>query len=216
MERLYPINLALAGQPVLVVGAGRVAGRKVRDLLAAGAQVRIVAPKLSSSVARLARRVTICRRPFRGTDLTGVFLVVAATADEALQLRLAKLAKRKRLLVNVVDRPELCTFQMPARLRRGRLLLTISTAGAAPVFSRFLRRRLQRELAAWAPFGRFLEKARRLLKRRVQDGPRRQRLLRRLSREDLALAFRRRRQSVIRSELRRLLGEALARELSGR
>jgi siroheme synthase-like protein len=150
---LYPLYLDLRGRAVLVVGAGRVAARKVGPLLTAGAQVTVVAPDVSEEFDTFAGRagITIEIRPFTHSDLDGKWLVIAATGSADINRWVSELAERARVFCNVVDDADLCTCHVPAVVRRGMLQLAISTGGASPALAAHLRRRLEREFGpAWA------------------------------------------------------------------
>jgi len=142
----YLVNLALEGRAAVVVGGGEVAGRKVQDLLAAKAQVTVIAPQLCDGIVALAdeRLVVAHGRPYRTGDLAGAFVAIAATDDEGINARVAADAAARNVLVNVVDRPALCTFTVPATLRRGDLTLAISTEGRCPALAGILRDELDR------------------------------------------------------------------------
>jgi precorrin-2 dehydrogenase/sirohydrochlorin ferrochelatase len=140
----YPIMLDLAGRRALVVGGGKVALRKAQALADAGARVRVVAPEFHPAFAADARLECI-REPYAARHMAGVFLAVAATDDEAVNACVAADARAAGVLVNVVDRPALCDFIVPSVVERGRLVLAISTGGAAPSLARRLRERLQEE-----------------------------------------------------------------------
>lgn len=150
---LYALYLDLEGRPVLVVGAGRVAARKVRALLAAGAQVAVVAPDVCEEFDALSGRagLDVEIRPFTSGDLDGKWLVIAATGSAEINRWVSELAGRARIFCNVVDKPDLCSFHVPAVVRRGLLQLAISTGGASPALAAHLRRRLEAEFGpAWA------------------------------------------------------------------
>ena len=137
----YLVNLALEGRAAVVIGGGEVAARKVQDLLAAKANVTVIAPGLCGRIVALAdeKRIVAHGRPYRTADLAGAFVAIAATDDEDLNARVAKDAAATNVLVNVVDRPALCTFTVPATLRRGDLTLAISTEGRCPALAGILR-----------------------------------------------------------------------------
>lgn len=141
----YLINVTLAGQPVLVVGAGTIAARKIESLLDAGATVRVVAPRVSDAVARLAAggRIVLDRRAYGPGDAAGARLVVAATDDEEVNASVSRDATAAGVLVNVVDRPALCTFTIPAVVRRGALTLAVATEGQCPACARAIREELE-------------------------------------------------------------------------
>jgi precorrin-2 dehydrogenase/sirohydrochlorin ferrochelatase len=141
----YLVNLVLDGRPVMVVGGGAVAVRKVHDLLAAGACVTVVAPGACEQIQALAAagRVQFNRRAYATGDLEGAFLVVAATGEEVVNARVAEDAGALGILVNVVDRPALCTFTLPATVRRGDLTLAVATQGRCPALARAIREELE-------------------------------------------------------------------------
>ncbi len=141
----YLVNLALEGRAAVVVGGGEVAARKVRDLLAAKANVTVIAPHTCDRIVALAdeKRIVAYGRPYRAADLTGAFVAIAATDDEELNARVAADAAAMHVLVNVVDRPALCTFTVPAALRRGDLTIAVATEGRCPALAGILREELE-------------------------------------------------------------------------
>lgn len=152
---LFPAFLKLEGRRCLVVGAGAVAEEKIPSLLRTGAKVRVVAPRATERIQAWARakKVTWERRPFRAQDLKGVFLVIAATPSGALHARIQAQARRERVLCNAVDDPQHCDFFYGAVVRRGGLLIAISTSGRSPALAQRIRKKLEREFseeyAAW-------------------------------------------------------------------
>ncbi|PYN90581.1 MAG: hypothetical protein DMD87_01290 [Candidatus Rokuibacteriota bacterium] len=145
MPDYFAAFLDLRGRRCLVVGGGEIGERKARALLACGAQVTVVSPTATRGLAALALegRIVERRRSFRRADLRGCALVVAATGDPAVDDAVAALARRARVLVNVVDRPESCDFILPSVLRRGELQIAVSTGGRSPALAREIRRRLE-------------------------------------------------------------------------
>jgi uroporphyrin-III C-methyltransferase/precorrin-2 dehydrogenase/sirohydrochlorin ferrochelatase len=142
---LLPIFVNVRGRLCLVVGGGEVATRKVALLREAGARVKVVSPTLTDELARLAaeRRIEARKGRFEEADLEGAHLVVAATGDRATNARVSELAQGRRLPVNVVDQPELCTFVVPSIIDRSPVVIAVSTGGAAPVLARLVRARLE-------------------------------------------------------------------------
>ena len=145
MTDYFPAFLDLRGRRCLVVGGGAIGGRKVRDLLGAGADVTVVSPALTPDLAALTRAGVIVHRPrrFRRVDVRGAALVIAATGVPDVDAAVAAEARRRRALVNVVDRPAECDFILPSVLRRGRLQVAVSTGGASPALAREIRKRLE-------------------------------------------------------------------------
>lgn len=143
--RYYPINLDIRGRPVVVIGGGQVALRKIEGLLEAGARLRVVDPRPLPEVRRLAEKgkITLVRRAYRKGDLGRAFAAVASTDDRQVNLAIRGEAKRKRILLNIVDRPAFCDFVFPSRIQRGEFMVTISTGGASPALSRKVREELE-------------------------------------------------------------------------
>lgn len=147
--------IKLAGCPCLVVGAGTVAEGKISSLLDAAAKIRVVAPEATGQVCFWAAtgQIELLKRPFEPADLDGMFLVVVATSDAELQQNISGEARRRGVLCNVVDLPELCDFYYPAVVQRGALQIAVSTSGQSPAFAQRLRKELEEqfgpEYEAW-------------------------------------------------------------------
>ncbi|MBI4351831.1 MAG: bifunctional precorrin-2 dehydrogenase/sirohydrochlorin ferrochelatase [Elusimicrobia bacterium] len=144
---MYPVFLTLEGKPCLVVGGGEVAFRKTETLLKSGAaQVKVVAPLLHPGFARLGAkgRIRFFKRKFRLSDLKGAAIVVCSTDSEEVNALVGKAAEKSGALVNVVDRPALCNFIVPAVFRNGPLTIAVSTGGASPALAKKIRIRLGR------------------------------------------------------------------------
>jgi len=142
----YPVVLDLAGRPVLVVGGGAVAERKVEGLLEAHASITVVSPRVSVRLARLAEdgHIIVRLRSYRRTDLRGIAVVFAATHDRGVNATVATDARRRRVWVNAADDPDHCDFILPSVLRRGSLLVAVTTGGRSPALARVVREELER------------------------------------------------------------------------
>jgi siroheme synthase-like protein len=137
----YPIFLDLKDRPVLVVGAGKIALRKTRGLVEAGARVTVVAPEWEPEFEDLpVRRVA---RNFRASDLSGAMLVFAATDDRLTNHRISVAAKGRGIFANIADSASECDFIVPARVQRGSVHIAVSTGGESPRLSAELRRKLE-------------------------------------------------------------------------
>lgn len=152
---LYPVNLLVAGRPCLVVGGGRVAAGKVRGLVEAGARVTVVAPDVDEHLVAMAGAppaggsggtVAIERRSYRRGEVAGYRLVVAATGDPVVNQLVYDDGEAAGVWVNSADDPERCSVILPARVRQGRLTVTVSTGGHSPAVAAWLRDRLAGEL----------------------------------------------------------------------
>ncbi|MCA1694072.1 MAG: bifunctional precorrin-2 dehydrogenase/sirohydrochlorin ferrochelatase [Actinobacteria bacterium] len=144
-EPLFPVNLRLAGRRCLVVGGGTLARRKIEALLEVGADVRVVAPEIHPAIEALPG-VSIERRRYRRGELAGERLVVTATGDPEVDGAVFEDGEACGVWVNAADDPEHCAVTLPARIRRGPLLVTVSTSGQSPAVATWLRRRLEDEL----------------------------------------------------------------------
>jgi precorrin-2 dehydrogenase/sirohydrochlorin ferrochelatase len=140
----YPVNLDLNGRACLVVGGGSVAARKVASLVAAGADVTVVAPRVDAAISALTS-VTIVRRAYRRGETANYRLVITATDDPAVNQAVYDDAEAAGVWVNSADDPQRCSFTLPAVVRRGSVLLTASTGAASPALSAWLRGRLEQE-----------------------------------------------------------------------
>lgn len=134
-----PVFLDLRGVLCLVVGGGEVARRKVEGIRAAGGRVRVVAPEC----LEMPEGAELERRAFRDSDLEGVSLVFAATDDRAVNAEVARRAKARNLWVNAVDDPAECSFILPATVRRGGLVIAVSTGGQSPLLARSIKEELE-------------------------------------------------------------------------
>lgn len=145
MGPAYPVNLLVEGRRCLVVGGGRVAARKAAGLRDCGALVHVVARDVGEEV-RDQPGVTWEERDYRPSDIAGHWLVIAATADPDSNGAVFRDAEAAGVWVNGADDPDHCSFTLPAILRRGALLLTVSTAGRSPALAVWLRQRFENEI----------------------------------------------------------------------
>lgn len=169
MSELLPLFLNLTGRAVVLVGGGPVATAKLRQLLAAGARVSIVAPDVTTEIEAIAARgvqdgdreaespaayvdVVLARRPFEPADLDAAWLVVAAATPD-VNRHVAAIAETRRIFVNAVDDPANATAFLSGVVRRDGVTIAISTSGAAPALAALLREGLDallpRDLATW-------------------------------------------------------------------
>jgi precorrin-2 dehydrogenase/sirohydrochlorin ferrochelatase len=140
----YPVNLLVAGRRVLVVGGGAVAAEKARGLLAAGAIVHLVATEVREEVRAL--DLTWEERPYVRGEVAGYRLAVACTDDPAANQAVFDDGEALGVWVNAADDPARCSYTLPARLERGRLLVTVSTSGHSPALASWLRDQLAEQL----------------------------------------------------------------------
>ncbi len=140
-----PVFLRLRERPVIVVGGGAVALRKVSWLLKAGAKITVIAPQLHAELAALVAQGAVMQdaSTFTPAQLAGAVVVVAATSDAAVNAAVSQAARARAIPVNVVDDAQLSTFIFPAIIDRSPLVVAVSSAGAAPVLARQVREQIE-------------------------------------------------------------------------
>jgi precorrin-2 dehydrogenase len=153
----YIACLRLSGRRCVVVGGGEVGLEKVEGLLICGGDVTLIAPNAIEPLRELAAEGSIKweRREYRREDLEATFIVIAATSDTDVNIRVYEDAERRAMLVNVVDVPPLCNFILPAIFRSGPLAIAISTAGASPALAKRIKAELAEEYGE--PYARLAE-----------------------------------------------------------
>ena len=184
----YPLFLDVEGRLCVVIGGGQVAERKVRTLLAFGARVRVVSPKLTQGLGRLEGNEAIehVARHYREGDSEGSLLVIAATSSRTVNRQVREDAGRAGVLVNVVDDPDLCDFLAPSIVKKDPLVIAISTSGVSPGAAKRLRKEL--ETAArleYMPYVTLVGRFRIWLAHEVPDRRVRRRILRDLGRMEI-------------------------------
>lgn len=140
-----PVFVKIKEQHCLVVGAGEVAARKIDCLARAGAKITVIAKEISATVANMqtSHALNVLQKSFSPEDLHNFTLVISATNDHETNCLVAKTAEQQKIWVNVVDRPELCSFIFPAIIDRSPIIAAVSSGGAAPVLARLLRAKIE-------------------------------------------------------------------------
>lgn len=211
--KYYPVFLDLRDRWVLVVGGGRVAERKTRQLLEAGARVRVVSREIAPTLRELARsgRITVRLGEFEETDLGDVWFVIGATDDPMLHQRLAEATCARQLFCLIVDEPARCTAISPAVVARGDVQIAISTGGSSPALARHLKRKISRLIGPeYAALAKLLGRWRGVLKEKLPDSARRAAVFRRLVSSDLLELLRAGRRQEAEEHARRLIERALS------
>jgi siroheme synthase-like protein len=143
-----PVNLLVRGRKVVVVGAGRIAARKIEPLLELGADVVVVAPAVAADVRAWvdAGRCRLIEREFEAADLEGAWFALTATDDPAVNAAVYEAGEAARVWVNSADDPANCSFTMMSVIRRADLVVAVGTGGRSPALATYLRRFLTEEL----------------------------------------------------------------------
>ena len=143
---LFPVLIEWQDMPCLIAGGGALARHKAELLCAQGADVTVVAPEVCPEI--LALPVTVCRRAATAEDVSGKALVIDATGDDGAEAMLAEACRESRIPFNSACRGEDTTAVFPAVYRSGRTTVAVSTLGASPAASTWLRDRLARQVPA--------------------------------------------------------------------
>jgi precorrin-2 dehydrogenase/sirohydrochlorin ferrochelatase len=168
----YPICLELKGRRCLVIGGGGIAEHKVNSLLACEALVTVISPEVTPGLKDLIDQKKVAYRPkkYEEEDLDRAFLVIAATNRPEVNAQVYRDASRRNILVNVVDCPKYCNFIVPALIKRGDLLLSISTSGKSPALAKKIREKLEREFGEeYETFLKIIGELREKIYQRVKD-----------------------------------------------
>ncbi|MCE9584273.1 MAG: bifunctional precorrin-2 dehydrogenase/sirohydrochlorin ferrochelatase [Planctomycetes bacterium] len=204
----FPVFLNLSGRPAVVIGGGRVALRKTRALVRAGAVVTVVAPKFVRGFASLP--VGCVDEPYRVSHLRGATVAFAATDDPAVNDAVAQACRAKGILVNVASDPRASDFHVPAAVRRGDIAVAVSTNGASPALASLLRREIADVLAnGWAAVAEEAARARKSVLRSTLSPSGRRKVLRLLAPAGLARRLEREGPAAVRKTLRAAVRAAL-------
>jgi precorrin-2 dehydrogenase/sirohydrochlorin ferrochelatase len=156
--KFYPAYLDLRDRPCVVIGGGTVAERKTLALLEAGADVTIISPALTPKLNEFsdAGKITHSKKQYEESDLSGQFLVIAATPSVEVNTLVARACRKRHVLVNVAVPPEESSFIVPSVVERGDLLIAISTSGASPALAKKIRQDIEQRYGG--EYGIFLDK----------------------------------------------------------
>lgn len=156
--KYYPAYLDLRDRPCVVIGGGTVAERKTLALLEAGAEVTIISPALTPKLHEFsdAGKITHLQKQYEESDLSGQFLVIAATPSVEVNTLVARACRKRHVLVNVAVPPEESSFIVPSVVERGDLMIAISTSGASPALAKKIRQDIEQRYGG--EYGLFLDK----------------------------------------------------------
>ena len=145
--RYYPINLDIRNKDCLVVGAGDVGERKVDGLLRSGANVSVVGQEATPRLREMEAKgiISLHLRPYTSSDINGKFLVIGATDDEQVNKKISQDAHASGIVCNIADRPESCSFVLPAVFQQGDLVVAVSTSNKSPALAKRIRKKLENE-----------------------------------------------------------------------
>jgi precorrin-2 dehydrogenase/sirohydrochlorin ferrochelatase len=141
MKNFHPIAIKIKNRKVVISGAGYVAERKVRNLLPCGAEIKVVAPTITSGLMRLAKngRIKWIDRKVRKSDLMEADIIFAATDSAEMNKKVSIWANEKGKLINLVDNSVLSSFISPAIVRRRKAIIAVYSDGKSPELSRDIK-----------------------------------------------------------------------------
>jgi precorrin-2 dehydrogenase/sirohydrochlorin ferrochelatase len=171
-KTLFPVFLDIYGKKAVVIGGGKVAERKISDLLGCNAQVVVVSPQATPVIAEWADRGRISWLPkeFEDGDLQGACMAFLATDNELVNRHVVDICREQGVMVNAVDDPANCDFYVPAVLRRQSLTLAVSTGGKSPLFARRLKEELSEVITeAYGDFVELLGEQRTIVQNEIAD-----------------------------------------------
>jgi len=183
--KYYPAFIDLKDRKAVVVGGGRVAERKVRSLVKAGALVSVISPDITAGLERLKEKGKIrhVRRMYRKGDAGDALVVIAATSSPQIN---KKVAQDARHLINVIDMPSEGNFIVPSYVEQDSLAIAVSTSGTSPAVSRAIRKEIERLYGReFGRYVRFLERVRQRAMEAIPDDSTRRNFLRSLASEEI-------------------------------
>ncbi len=190
--KYYPAFIDLRKKSAVVIGGGSVAERKVRSLIKAGADVRVISPDITRGLARLRDRgvLTHTKRPYRKGDLKKAFIAVAGTSSPLIN---KKIAADAECLINVINVPSEGNFIVPSLVRQGALSIAISTEGSSPAISKAIRKEIQHLYGTeYGRYLKFVEIVRKNAMAGIKDKRKRKRFLNFLASEKILSRLRER------------------------
>lgn len=210
--RYYPLFLDIRNKPCVVIGGGKVAERKARGLLKAGARVIVISPDLTVQMKKLAQtgKISHIRRTYRKGDIRGKSLAIAASGSREANRAVFEEAQKLKILVNTVDDPGLSSFIVPSVVDRHPLVIAVSTSGQCPALSKKLRKKLEKEIGKeYASFAKILGAVRtKLLKERV-NRDKKDRIIAALVSSDIPALIKRRAKRKIEALVKKVSGYTL-------
>jgi precorrin-2 dehydrogenase / sirohydrochlorin ferrochelatase len=184
----YPLFLDISGKLCIVMGGGKIAERKVAMLLKFNAQVKLISPKITGVLSKLSKsgKIEVIEREYKDSDLNGALLVFAATNKKEINERIKKESEMKGILVNVVDDPVLCDFIVPSIVKKGPIIIAVSTSGVLPSLSKKLRKEISEYITEdYIKYAHIVGKFRRFLIKTVNDKKKRGEIMAEINKTDM-------------------------------
>jgi len=212
MAKYYPILLNIQDKKCLVVGGGNVAWRKVCSLKEAGARVTVVSPEFCPEMGK-ETGIERIQQKYEEGFLNEVLVVIASTDDEEVNKKVYYDAVKRGILVNVVDRPEFCSFIVPATISRGDLNISISTGGASPALARNIRENLEKQFGdEYGEFAKLLSETRRKILSEISNESIRRDILQRIAGLDMLEIIKQKGIAEAKKKILRIISEKIQKE----
>ena len=212
MAKYYPVFLNIQGKKCVVVGGGNVAWRKVCSLKEAGAKVTVVSPKFCHELEK-ETGIERIQQKYDEVFLKEALVVIASTDDEEVNKKIYYDAVKMGILVNVVDRPEFCSFIVPATISRGDLSISISTGGASPALARNIRESLEKQFGdEYDEFTKLLSEMRRKVLSEVSQESIRRDILQRIAGLEMLEIVKKRGVSETKKKMLEIISEEVSRD----
>lgn len=177
----FPLYIDLENKKCIVAGGGEVARRKIARLLEFGASVVVIAQKLSPAILEMEGVLTIIRHRLCLSELSGAFLVIAATDERFTNRRIGSYCKKNGIFVNVIDSKEESSFLFPALLKKEAVTIGITTSGTSPLLAGYLKEQIQKALPEFSgTLAESLGWCRSKVQKRVKEGNCRKKIYKRL------------------------------------
>lgn len=175
----YPVMLNIEGKIVSVVGGGEVALRKVRGLLEHSAHVRVISPQFLEDFLNLSGNLELISECYREELIKESFMVIAATSSKEVNLKIEGYCKENRILCSIADDMKLSDFIQPSTIRRGSLVISVSTEGKSPALASKIKKEIEKKYTEeYAAYVDILGEIRELIQSRCSDINQRKELLR--------------------------------------
>ena len=212
MAKYYPVFLNIQGKKCVVVGGGNVAWRKVCSLKEAGAKVTVVSPKFCHELEK-ETGIERIQQKYDEVFLKEALVVIASTDDEEVNKKIYYDAIKRGQLANVVDKPEFCSFIVPASVVRGDLCISISTGGASPALARNIRELLEKQFGdEYDEFTKLLSEMRRKVLSEVSQESIRRDILQRIAGLDMLEIVKKRGVSETKKKMLEIISEEVSRD----
>ena len=177
----YPINLKIDDMKIVIIGGGKVAYRKCMNFLAFNKKVKVISQDFIEEFEEIKDKIEMIKDDYDETYIVDSFIVIAATNNKQINYNIGKYCRQHGKLVNVVDNQELSNFIVPSYVKRGDLLISISTGGKSPSLSAKIRKELEESYGeGYEEYVNILGQAREYIIKNVCDVEQRRRKLREL------------------------------------